>query len=126
MRNRGTCPTSQHYARYGARGITVCAEWSTFANFLADMGPRPPGTSIDRIDNTKGYEPGNCRWATRTTQGRNTSAVRLITYRGESKCVAEWRDELGLTRTVCARLYAGWDMDRALSTPVKARSKATT
>ncbi len=68
------CPS---FENYGARGIGVCDTWQDFSSFLADMGERPDGTSIDRIDNSRGYEPGNCRWATRTEQNRNTRAVKL-------------------------------------------------
>lgn len=71
MKTRCTTKTSSQYHRYGGAGISICSEWLTFENFLADMGERPPGTSIDRIDNTKGYFKENCRWATAKTQARN-------------------------------------------------------
>jgi hypothetical protein len=78
MVQRCTLPTHFAFADYGGVGIFVCERWLTFANFLADMGERPPGTSIDRFpDRDGGYEPGNCRWATPHEQTVNRSATKL-------------------------------------------------
>jgi hypothetical protein len=71
MKTRCLNQNSPAYPYYGARGITVCERWMEFRKFLEDMGERPPGLSIDRIDNDKGYEPGNCRWATPLEQSHN-------------------------------------------------------
>lgn len=83
MRKRCNDPKHDSYRSYGGRGISVCKEWANFANFYADMGPRPtPQHSIDRVDNNGNYEPSNCRWATLKEQHRNRRDNRMITHEG--------------------------------------------
>ena len=71
MRQRCSNPNATAYASYGGRGITVCDRWQEFENFLADMGERPEGLSLERVNNNGNYEPGNCVWATRKAQAAN-------------------------------------------------------
>lgn len=110
MRRR--CNDSKHlaYARYGGRGIRVCARWQkSFENFLEDMGSRPSGLVLDRIDNDGDYMPKNCRWATRKEQARNQSTNRLISWKGATRSVAEWAERLGLDfNLIHGRLANGW------------------
>jgi hypothetical protein len=85
------------YLRYGGRGVTVCDRWrSSFDAFYADMGDAPDGASIDRIDNDKGYEPSNCRWATPQEQANNRSTNIVIHHDGKSMTIAEWARYLDL------------------------------
>jgi len=114
-------PNGTKYADYGGRGITVCDRWLKFENFYADMGDRPEGMEIDRFpDNDGNYEPGNCRWATRPEQMRNTRANRMITFQGRTQCLTDWANEIGVgCSTICTRLARGWSLERALTTPGK-------
>jgi hypothetical protein len=124
MKARCTDPNSTSYPYYGARGITVCAAWrDSFETFLRDVGPRPSRQyTLDRIDNDRGYEPGNVRWATRTTQMRNTRGNRRLTYHGETWTIIEWAERLRLSaQAIRSRLFHGWTVERALSQPVQRR-----
>ena len=78
MNTRCHNQNNSRYLDYGGRGIIICERWRTFANFLADMGERPEGKSLDRIDNDGNYEPGNCRWATQVEQNTNARHVRPV------------------------------------------------
>jgi len=76
MKDRCQNPNYEYYEYYGGRGVEVCERWQDFANFLADMGERPEGLTLDRIDNDGNYEPGNCRWATWKEQNQNRREVK--------------------------------------------------
>lgn len=118
MRNRCNNPRTPDYADYGGRGITVCERWGSFVAFLEDMGPRPRGTTIDRIENDRGYEPGNCRWATVIEQANNRRNTRIVEFRGQRKTVRQWSAEVGLAwSAIQYRLDAGWPVDAALTVP---------
>lgn len=95
MRQRCISPTCKDYPHYGGRGIRVCERWlNSFNNFVADMGPRPSNKhTIDRIDNSKDYEPGNVRWATRAEQSLNRRCTRFRTINGVTKSRAQWAAE---------------------------------
>jgi hypothetical protein len=120
MIDRCTNPSKKGWENYGGRGIAVCERWRKFANFLSDMGDRPNGLSLDRIDNDKNYEPGNCRWATRGEQARNRRSNRLLTYKGETHVMKDWATILGIKYiTLRYRLFVlGWTVEKALETPV--------
>lgn len=118
MLNRCENPNVVAYRDYGGRGIIVCERWRTFENFYADMGERPEGRSLDRIDNDGPYSPANCRWASRSEQSRNRRDRRKITVLGETKTIAEWAETSGLRLgTIWARLDKGWSELAAVTTP---------
>lgn len=118
---RCTNPNDHEFDSYGGRGITICERWrQSFVAFFDDVGKRPsPEHSIDRFPNNDGnYEPGNVRWATRTQQVRNRSNTTLVCYRGVTKPLPQWADELQVgVEFLRARLRLGWTVDRAFEYP---------
>lgn len=109
------------YPSYGGRGIKVCSTWiNDFEKFLKDMGRAPtPKHTIDRINNDGNYEPSNCRWATRDEQAFNTSKNVFFEHNGKRMSITQWSVYLGgAPQLVRTRLTKGWDLERALSTPV--------
>lgn len=126
MRNRCNNPNYEEFQYYGGRGISICPEWDDFNIFYADMGSRPTSKhQIDRIDTNGNYEKSNCRWATSTVQNRNTRRNNYITYNGETHCLAEWAELLGLTySSLKHRLNKlGWTLEQAFTTPADAHKR---
>ncbi len=119
MRRRCSSKTDDRYADYGGRGIVVCARWQdSFENFYEDMGPRPNGTQLDRIDNDGNYEPGNCRWATRKVQQNNMRANRVLEFDGKRKTMSEWAGHIGVPYSLIqSRIQRGWPVGEALTSP---------
>lgn len=109
-------PNDQSYKGYGGRGITVCDRWKSFQNFLDDMGEKPPGLSLDRIDNNGDYSPENCRWATALTQASNRRTNVVLSYNGISQSIAAWARDTGLTKScILHRLKSGWTIEQTLT-----------
>jgi len=125
MKTRCLNPNNRTFARYGGRGIGVCARWLTFSNFLADMGQRPSAShSLERRNNNGPYSPDNCCWATSEQQAKNRRSNHRITFNGQTKNLEEWADALGINRqTLSTRLnQQGWPVEKALTQPVARRS----
>lgn len=117
MLTRCANPNSSRYADYGGRGIKVCQRWRKFEDFLADMGERPPGMSLDRIDNDGDYEPRNCRWATNEQQSSNARSNNWLTCDGRTMTVSQWSREVGITdNCIRKRIQKGWEAERAIKT----------
>ncbi|MEG7359958.1 hypothetical protein [Pseudomonas citronellolis] len=124
MIDRSTNPANKRYADYHGRGITVCESWMTFANFLTDMGEKPDGTSLDRIDNDAGYFKENCRWATSLEQMNNTRRNSFVEYLGKRQTVSQWAAQLGIPEgTLRSRINRGWSPEDAMQKPVSKRRR---
>ena len=120
MRRRVTPVHTQH--RYYTN-ISVCERWDDFQNFLDDMGERPEGMTLDRIDGNGDYCPENCRWATRSEQNKNRRPFTRkdslrITFNGETLTTPQWAKKTGLrSSTIRIRLKRGWTVEKALTKP---------
>ncbi len=111
-------PNNDAYDRYGGSGIKICNRWRSFPNFLSDMGQRPSRDyCIERINNSGGYYPSNCRWATMKEQSNNRRTNRLIEHDGLVLTVAQWGTRLGMQgQTITKRIDIwNWPLSRALS-----------
>lgn len=130
MKDRCYNPNAQNYDRYGGRGIIMCDEWKNdvtkFADWVDSVGGFKKGLSVDRIDNNGPYAPWNCRLATAKEQLRNIRTNRILEYNGESHCMAEWAEMLGMKySTLVNRLFKGWSVEKALTTPVNGKRMDT-
>lgn len=110
---------NQYYYLYGGRGIEICDKWlNSFENFLADMGEKPDGKSIDRIDTNGNYDPKNCRWSDAYEQANNTRTNVKIEYNGEILTLSQWARRMNLQiQTLSYRLKQGWPIEDALKSP---------
>lgn len=105
------------YVNYGGRGISICPAWNAdFVIFLRDMGPRPVGTSLDRINVNGNYEPSNCRWATKKMQVNNTRVSVFIEHAGVRMTMTQWSEHLGISlKRIAYRVAHNWPAEMALS-----------
>lgn len=124
MRQRCNDKNHPAYKNYGGRGIKVCERWDSFESFLADMG-QAKGRMIERQDNNKDYEPGNCIWADAKTQANNRRSNRTYEYKGQTKNIQQWAETKNIPYfTLRARLVIlGWPIKRALNEPIRKKPK---
>ena len=124
MLSRCNNPDTSGYSYYGGKGITVCERWNEFTNFLEDMGEPDEGLELDRLDNSKGYSPENCRWATRQEQIKNRDCTVYIEVDGSRITLAEASELTGIKRfTLYCRYLRGWSGDEIVKTPLLASRK---
>ena len=118
MKTRCLNAKNKDYKYYGGRGITICNRWrNSFENFYKDMGDRPDGMTLERIDNSKGYEPNNCKWATHEEQCNNKRNNCILTYRGISLNLVQWAKRLRINKsTLYWRIRQGWPIQKAFAT----------
>ena len=122
MRQRCINPRNRDYQNYGGRGIEC--RFKTFTSFIEELGPRPEGLTLERIDNNGHYEPGNVRWDTRRQQSCNKRNTKRYQYNGKCLSAMQWAEELNLPYVALyARLHRGWNVEKALTTPFRISPK---
>jgi hypothetical protein len=126
IKQRCSDPNFPNFKDYGGRGVSYCARWESFENFLEDMGERPDGKTIDREDVDGNYTPDNCRWATSEEQARNKRNTVYLKVDGRVATIPEHCERLGLNgSTVRTRLSRGWSVDTAFKKPIGRYNCAT-
>lgn len=126
MHERCERKTHEHYADYGGRGISVCPAWKDFVRFRdwAIASGYSDKLTLDRKDVNGDYSPNNCRWATMKEQQNNKRSNRIVVLEGVSHTVTEWAEMLGINKTtIKERLNLGWSDEKALTTPVRKRTR---
>lgn len=121
MRQRCHNTSHPYFGDYGGRGIAVCERWrDNFSAFYADMGSKPDGCTLERVDNSGNYELSNCRWATRTEQANNRRSSRFLSLNGVTKTCAQWSAHSGISQAnIYARLRLGWSVEKVITTPTR-------
>ncbi len=126
MKMRCDNPKVKVYPHYGGRGITYDPRWADFTVFLSEMGAKPTGMTLERLDNEKGYCKANCAWVTNAEQQQNKRNNVKLEFNGLNLCLAEWGRRYGLAgETIAKRLKVGWTIADALTTPSRKAPKAT-
>ena len=125
MRTRCQNENNHKYPSYGGRGIIVCERWNSFELFFEDMGERPKGTTLGRINNDGNYDLNNCEWQSNNCQARNKRNSALFVFNGKSATISEHCEGVGLNyNTVRTRIYSyGWNIERALTSPIYSHFK---
>lgn len=124
MKQRCTNEKSPDYKNYGGRGISYDETWESFDNFIRDMGDRPDGMTLDRIDVNGNYSKSNCRWTTREEQNYNQRNTTYIEYNGKNLSALEWQKITGVDKhLILRRIKDGWDIKKALYTKHRVKKK---
>lgn len=116
MKERCRNPNHIVFKRYGANGIKVCERWKSFENFYADMGDKPKGKTLDRVNNDGDYSPDNCKWSSYKEQANNRSNSISLELNGKRMSLLRWAEKIGIKPdTLYKRVDKGWPVEKVLS-----------